>query len=72
MYCTKLDTKLIFLGLLDRKDLTYYAQGLLTVKDQTVIIMTSQLNRHNLSHVNLDADSSLRSQLTHVITANIL
>lgn len=69
-YRTKLDTKLISLGMLDRKGLTYYAhQGLLTVKDQNVAIMTGRLNRHHLYHVNLSADSSLPSQLSHAMTA---
>lgn len=69
-YCTKLDTELISLGMLDRKGLTYYAhKGLLTVKDQNAVIMAGQLNRHNLNHVDLNADSSLPSQLTHAMTA---
>ncbi len=69
-YCTKLDTKLISLGMLDRKSLTYYThQGLLTVKDQNAVFMIGQLNRHNLYHINLDADSSLPSQLAHAIIA---
>ena len=71
-HCTKLDTKLISLGMLDKKSLTYYAhQGLLTVKDQNAVIMIGQPNRHNLYHVNLDADSSLPSQLAHAMTATI-
>ena len=71
-YCIKLDTKLIPLGMLDRKDLTYYPhQSLLTVKNPNAIIMTGQLNRHNLYHVNLDAESSLPSQLAYAMTATI-
>lgn len=69
-YCTKLDTKLISLGMLDRKGLTYSAhRGLLTVKDQKAVVMKGQPNRHNLYHVNLGADSSLLSPLTHAMTA---
>lgn len=34
-YCAKLNTKFIFLGMLNRKDLTYFAQqNLLIIKDQ--------------------------------------
>lgn len=69
-YCTKLDTKLISLGMLDRKGLTYSSQqGLLTIKDQNVIIMTGQPNHHNLYPVNLGADASLVLPLTHAMTA---
>ncbi len=71
-YCTKLDTKLPSLCMLDRKDLTYYAhQGFLIVKNLNAVIMTGQLNRHNLYHVNLDAESSLPSQLAYAMTATI-
>ena len=71
-YCTKLNTKLISLGMLDRKGLTYYThQGLLTVKDQNAVIITGQFNRHNLYHDNLDSESSLPSQLAHAMTATI-
>ena len=67
-YCTKLDTKLISLGMLDRKGLTYSAQqGHITIKDRNAIIMTGQLNRHNLYRVNLDIDRSLPS--SHAMTA---
>ena len=70
--CTKLDTKLIFLGMLKRKGLTYYShQGLLTVKDQNAVIMTGQPNCHNLYQVNLDVESSMPSQLAHAMTAMI-
>lgn len=69
-YCTWLDTKLISLGILDRKSLTYFAQqGLFTVKDQDIIIITSQLNQHNLYCVNLGTNASLSMLLTFTITA---
>ena len=58
--------------MLDKKSLIHYAhQGLFTVKDQNAVIITSQLNRHNLYHVNLDTDSSLPSQLAHTMNATI-
>lgn len=48
-YCAELDTKLISLGMLDRKDHTDSSQqGLLTIKDQNAIITTGQLNRQSL------------------------
>lgn len=53
-YCTKLDIKLISLGMLDKKDFTYsMQQGFFTIKDWDVIVIKRQLNRHNLYHVNL-------------------
>lgn len=63
-YCAWLDTKLISLGILNRKSLMYFAQqGLLTVKDQDTIIITSQLNQHNLYCVNLSTNASLSNAI---------
>ena len=53
-YCTKLDTKLILLGMLDCKELIYFAsKGCLTVKDGNMEIMIGQLDTHNLHCVNI-------------------
>lgn len=57
-YCSKLDTKLISLGILDRKGLSYSShKGILEVQDNAVPIMIGHLTSHNLYKVNLDSPS---------------
>lgn len=69
-YCTKLDTKLISLGMLDRKGLTYSAsKGCLTVKDGNRAIMTGQLDTHNLYRVNTGNSILVTIPPTCAITA---
>ena len=54
-YCNKLDTKLISLGMLDRKDLSYSPSGgILEVRDGALPIMSGYLTAHNLYKVDLE------------------
>ena len=54
-YCSTLDTKLISLGMLDRKGLSYSSRGgTLKVQDGSVPIMSGHLTAHNLYKVDLD------------------
>ena len=53
-YCPKLDTKLISLGMLDRKGLAYSSQhGIISVRDDSSTIMIGHLTPHNLYKVDL-------------------
>lgn len=57
-YCSKLDTKLIPLGMLNRKGMSYSShKGILEVQDNAVPIMMGHLTSHNLYKVNLDNPS---------------
>ena len=54
-YCSKLDTKLISLGMLDRKGLSYSSHGgTLEVRDGSVPVMFGHLTAHNLYKVGLE------------------
>ena len=54
-YCKKLDTKLISLGMLDRKGLAYSAEKrVLLVKDNATTVKEGQLDKHNLYRVTLN------------------
>ena len=69
-YCTKLDTKLISLGMLARKGLTYSAQkGCLTVKDGNMAIMTGQLDSQNPFRVNISNNALIPTPLVRAMTA---
>lgn len=69
-YCKKLDTKLISLGMLDRKGLTYSAGGgVLTVKNKDATVMTGQLDLHNLYRVNLATVDFLPPKPDRAMTA---
>ena len=53
-YCPKLDTKLISLGMLDKKGLAYFLQhGIISVRDDPSIIMSGHLTPHNFYKVDL-------------------
>ena len=53
-YRSQLDTKLISLGILDRKRLAYSLQhGILSVRDSSYTIMVGRLTPHNLYKVDL-------------------
>ena len=53
-YFSKLDTKLISLGILDRKKLAYPLQhGILTVRDRSSTIMVGHFTPHNLYKVEI-------------------
>ncbi len=53
-YCSKLDTKLISLGTLERKRLSYSShKGILEVRDNAVSIMIGHLKPHNLYKISL-------------------
>lgn len=53
-YCSKLDTKLISHGMLDRKGLAYSSQhGILSVRDSSFTIMVGRLTPHNLYKVEI-------------------
>ena len=54
-YCSKLETKLIPLGMLDQKGLSYSShKGILKVKDKVVPIMIGHPTPHNLYKVSFD------------------
>lgn len=53
-YCSKLDTKLIFLEMLDCKSLSYFSSGgVLEVRNRALPIMFGHLTEHNLYKVYL-------------------
>ncbi len=58
-YCSKLDTKLISLGMLDRKGLSYSSyKDILEVQDNAVPIMIGHLTPYNLYKVSLDSSAN--------------
>ena len=63
-YCSQLDTKLISLGMLDRKGLAYSSQhGNLSVRDSSSTIMVGRLTPHNLYKVDLfEASNKVSAQ----------
>ena len=71
-YCSKLDTKLISLGMLDRKGLSYSSSGgILEVRDGALPIMSGHLTAHNLYKVDLeDAATNFVTISQRAMTAN--
>ena len=71
-YCSKLDTKLISLGMLDRKGLSYSSSGgILEVRDRALPIMSGHLTAHNLYKVDLeDATTNFVTISQRAMTAN--
>ena len=64
-YCLKLDTKLISLGMLYRKELAYSSQnGILSVRDSSSTIMVGRLTLHNFYKVDLSEAANKVSALT--------
>ena len=54
-YCSKLDTKLISLKMLDRKGLSYCSSGgLLDVRDRALVIISGHLTANNLYKFDLE------------------
>lgn len=63
-YCKKLDTKLIFLSMLNWKNLTYSTEkGVLLVKDRTTKVMKDRLDKHNLYRVSFNSSIMIDSSI---------